>query len=179
MYIPTVWQDEVVEYPYRYTETVNGDGTVDHTPAPGEELQEGTPQSATNFNHAENGIHDAHIAAAIFIQYYRQEYDRKTAEIDGRLDEHDEEFSAEVGTVTLTNTNSGFFAFNNSGSTVALTKTRKTMNYDITTEVTSFTGGQLGEVVIYDKQLNGFKLKFTGSAKNVTVKYKVRGGMCA
>ena len=175
MYIPTVWQDEVVEYPYRYTETVNGDGTVDHTPAPGEELLEGTPQSATNFNHAENGIHDAHIAAAIFIQYSRHKAD----EVDGRLDEHDEEFSAEVGTVTLTNTNSGFFAFNNSGSTVALTKTRKTMNYDITIEVTSFSGGQLGEVEIYDKQLNGFKLKFTGSAKSVTVKYKVRGGMCA
>ena len=123
----------------------------------------------------ENGIHDAHIAAAIFIQYSRHKAD----EVDGRLDEHDEEFSAEVGTVTLTNTNSGFFAFNNSGSTVALTKTRKTMNYDITIEVTSFSGGQLGEVEIYDKQLNGFKLKFTGSAKSVTVKYKVRGGMCA
>ena len=95
MYIPTVWQDEVVEYPYRYTETVNDDGTVEHTPAPGEELQEGTPQSATNFNHAENGIHDAHIAAAIFIQYSRHKAD----EVDGRLDEHDEEFSAEVGTV--------------------------------------------------------------------------------
>ena len=53
------------------------------------------------------------------------------------------------------------------------------MNYDITIEVTSFSGGQLGEVEIYDKQLNGFKLKFTGSAKSVTVKYKVRGGMCA
>ena len=31
-------------------------------------MQQGTPQSATNFNHMENGIHDAHVAEAIFMQ---------------------------------------------------------------------------------------------------------------
>jgi hypothetical protein len=175
MYNPTLWQDEVVEYPYRYTETKNDDGTIDHTPAPGEKLKEGTPQSATNFGHMENGIHDAQIAESIFMQYKMHEQQ----EVERRLDEHDAEFSSEVGTVTLTNTNAVFFAFNNSGSTVALKTVRKTMNYDLDIEVTEYSGGQLGEVVVYDKQLNGFKLKFTGSAKSVTVKYKVRGGMYA
>lgn len=37
----------------------------------------------------------------------------------------------------------------------------------------------LHHVIVYDKQLNGFKLKFEGSAKTVKVKYKVRGGMYA
>lgn len=175
MYNPTVWQDEVVQYPYRYTETANGDGTIDHTPAPGTVMKQGTPQSATNFNHMENGIHDSHLAEAIWLQYQMH----KEQIVDQRLDEHDVEFSSEVGTVTLTNTNKVFFAFNNSGKTVALQTVRKTMNYDLDIEVTAVVGGQLGEVEVYDKQLNGFKLRFTGSAQSVTVKYKVRGGMYA
>lgn len=175
MYNPTIWQDEVVQYPYRYKETANPDGTVEHTPSPGTVLKEGTPQSATNFNKIENGLHDAHIAEAIFLQYQMHKEDV----VDQHLADHDAEFSAETGTVTLTNTNKLFFAFNNSGATVALSKVRKTLNYDLDVEVTECSGGQLGEVVIYDKQLNGFKLRFTGSAKTVKVKYKVRGGMCA
>ena len=69
MYGMTPWKDEVVQYPYRYKETQNSDGTVEHEPSPGSIMQEGTPQSATNFNHMENGIHDVHVAAAIFMQY--------------------------------------------------------------------------------------------------------------
>ena len=56
------WKDEVVEYPHRYTEVVNQDGTVDHTPAPGETIQEGTPQSATNFNKMEEALQHISIA---------------------------------------------------------------------------------------------------------------------
>lgn len=175
MYGMTLWKDEVVQYPYRYTETQNSDGTVEHNPSPGTVIQEGTPQSATNFNHMENGIHDAHLAEAIFMQHKMHEQE----EVERRLGEHDAEFSAETGTVTLTNTNTVFFAFNNSGSTVALKTVRKTMNYDLDIEITEVTGGQVGDVIVYDKQLNGFKLRFEGSAKSVKVKYKVRGGMCA
>lgn len=179
MYKPTDWKDEVVQYPYRYRETQNSDGSIEHAPDHGDTLQEGTPQSATNFNNMENGIHDAHIAEAIFIQYQMHHQEQKEEEIDRRLDEHDQEFSAETGTVTLTNTNTVFFAFNNSGTTVALKTVRKTLNYDLDIEVTEFSGGQIGNVIVYDKQLNGFKMKFEGSAKTVKVKYKVRGGMCA
>ena len=75
--------------------------------------------------------------------------------------------------------NKVFFAFNNSGTTVALKTVRKTMNYDLDVEVVEVAGGQVGDVIVYDKQLNGFKLKFEGSAKTVKVKYKVRGGMYA
>ena len=64
-------------------------------------------------------------------------------------------------------------------TTVALKTVRKTMNYDLDIEVVEVAVGQVGDVIVYDKQLNGFKLKFEGSAKSVKVKYKVRGGMYA
>jgi hypothetical protein len=47
MYNPTKWTDRVVD--------------ADS----GEVIQEGTDQSAANFNNMESGIHDAHVAAAL------------------------------------------------------------------------------------------------------------------
>ena len=38
MYEPTYWKDEVVENPYRYKETQNPDGSIEHVPDPGEVL---------------------------------------------------------------------------------------------------------------------------------------------
>ena len=175
MYKPTLWKDEVVEHPYRYKEVQNEDGSVEHNPDPGTILQEGTPQSAANFNNAEYGITDSHLAESIWLQYWRL----KDTQVAAHLTQHDEEFSSETGTVTLNNTNSVSFLFNNSGSTVALKKVRNTMNYDLDIEVVEVIGGRLGEVEVYDKQLNGFKLRFTGSASQVKIKYKVRGGMYA
>ncbi len=165
MYQPLEWLDEVVEYPYRYTETDNGDGTIEHTPSPGEELQEGTPQSATNFNHMESGIHDAGLATGLLIQAWAN----MKRELDAEL-------TVETGTVTLTNSASNFL-FNDSGTTVALTTARETVNYDVEVIVTAFSGGQLGDIEVYDKALNGFKVKYYGSATSVTISYKVKGGM--
>lgn len=61
-YKKTKWQDHVVERPRTYTEAANPDGSKTFTPAPGEVLQQGTPQSATNFNNLEEGLQ--HYAAA-------------------------------------------------------------------------------------------------------------------
>ena len=44
MYGMTPWKDEVVQYPYRYKETQNADGTVEHEPSPGTVMQEGTAE---------------------------------------------------------------------------------------------------------------------------------------
>ena len=35
----------------------------------------------------------------------------------------------------------------------------------------------MGDVEVYDKALNGFKLRYTGSAKTVKLRYYVQGGM--
>lgn len=61
------WKDHVVERPRTYTEASNSDGSKTFTAAPGEILQQGTPQSATNFNTMEEALQ--HIAIAYdFLQ---------------------------------------------------------------------------------------------------------------
>ena len=65
MYKQTEWKDHVTQYPNRRKITDNGDGTQEVEKAQGEIIQQGTAQSATNFNNEENGIQDSHIAAQI------------------------------------------------------------------------------------------------------------------
>ena len=62
-YTKQTWQDHVTSRPHTYTETDNGDGTKTLTAA-GEVLQQGSSMSAERFNHMEQGIYDAHEAAA-------------------------------------------------------------------------------------------------------------------
>lgn len=62
-YTKQTWQDHVTSRPHTYTETVNSDGTKTLTAA-GEVLQQGSAMSAERFNHMEQGIYDAHEAAA-------------------------------------------------------------------------------------------------------------------
>lgn len=61
-YKRTRWLDHVVERPRTFTEITNADGSVTHTPAPGEVLQQGTPQSATNFNNIEEALQNLSVA---------------------------------------------------------------------------------------------------------------------
>lgn len=56
------WKDHVPQRPRTYTETVNGDGSKTFTPAPGTILQQGTPQSATNFNTMDEALQHTAIA---------------------------------------------------------------------------------------------------------------------
>ena len=56
------WKDHVVERPRTYTEATNTDGSKTFTPAPGEVLQQGTPQSSTNFNKMEEALQHLSVA---------------------------------------------------------------------------------------------------------------------
>ncbi len=80
----------------------------------------------------------------------------------------------ESHTVTLTNTAS--YPFNNSSKTIALDNTRSTNNYIVDANVIS-ADGLPGEIVVFNKLINGFKVKYEGSAKSVTVKLNIAGGM--
>lgn len=170
MYKQTYWKDHVTQYPNRRTVTENPDGTVDVEKAQGTVIQQGTPQSGTNFNNQEDGIQAAHITEQIRMQYQMQ----KEREVDSRLNAFDAEFTNEVGTIDLTN--SMKFPFNNSQKTVSLKQARKTLNYDVNIEVTA-SAGNIGDIHISEKQLNGFKIAFDGSASAVTIKYRIQGGM--
>lgn len=163
MYEPTYWKDEAVENPYRYKETQNPDGSIEHIPDPGETLQEGTPQSAENFNHMELGILEAHEIATENTRMLASVM-RKVKGLDGEK-------------ITVSLTNSQTYPFNNSLKTVQLQTPRNYKNYLITAEVVSVTGGAVGNIEFSDKLLNGFKVAYTGSATAVTLDLYVRGGM--
>lgn len=136
---------------------------VDHiVDEQGNIVQQGTPLSARNLNRIEDNTFEVHEMCAVLTQQVMQ-HKRLLADLEG-----------EVGQVTLTNTQT--YPFNNSKVTVALAKPRNTLNYTVQTEIISASGFP-GDIKISDKQLNGFKIEFTGSATSVTVKYIVRGGM--
>lgn len=159
------WKDRIVERPRTYTEVTNSDGSRTDTPAPGEIQQAGTQMSATNFNQMDYGILDAHIAAAMMLIRMQQN--------EWRTDALEEATAQEVGQVTLTSSRK--FPFNNSIQTVNLTNRRDNLNY-VVVIISAEGAGNIGEIEVTDRLVNGFKLAFTGSAKSVTVKYAVIGG---
>lgn len=144
-YKRTFWQDHVVDE------------------STGEIMQQGTPQSATNFNNQEEGIFSAAELSAVLAQQVRQ-HNRALADLEG-----------EIQTVALTNSQA--YPFNNSLKTVNLAKKRDTLSYRVITEVQSVVGGHVGDIAISDKALNGFKISYSGSATAVTLKIWIEGGM--
>lgn len=151
------------EQPY-----MNTNATGSYTPTlwrddvPG--IQDGTPIDETNLNNMEGGIN----AAGLFVEYLAEvllKTNAKVSNLDG-----------EVITVTLTNT--GDFYTNNSVKTIPLGTRRDTLDYIVSAEIQGDTTN-VGDVVIYDKQTNGFKVKYTGSAASATIKLYVHGGNAA
>lgn len=165
-----IWKDHVVKNPNRNKVTDLGNGYSDVVPAPGEVVQQGDPLNAENFNRMESGILDVSLA----VQFVITQIQHMMTYAKKMHDDFTNEFLNEIGNVTLSNTS--VYPFNSSGATISMKKARKTMNYDITYEITS-SDGIVSDVIIYDKQLNGFKLRFEGSAKSVTIQYRIKGGM--
>lgn len=141
MYRRTFWLDKVVD-----TDT-------------GEEIQEGTDQSAGHFNNAEHGISDVNLAAALIL-------------ISSSLTA--EQVATEERTITLTNSQS--YPFNDSTQTIALATARNFTDYTVEAEVLDHSGN-VGDVRIFDRMLNGFKIAYDGSAKSATIKLRIKGGM--
>ena len=151
------------EQPY-----INGNGTgyyhktpwVDDVPG----IQEGTPQDEYHFNNLETGTDGANLLAEFLTEVVFKNQ-KRLDNVDG-----------EVITRTLTNTKD--FYFNNSVQTVAIASQRDTLDYRVDVEVQGDVVN-VGDVVVFDKQQNGFKVKYTGSAPSVTVNLYVRGGNAA
>ncbi len=156
------WLDHVVEFPNRYRETNLGNGMVTHTPEPGEIIQQGTPQSASNFNNLEEGIVEA-TEMADYLMIMLLQAQRGMEKVKG-----------EYGEVTMTNNQA--YPFNSSGSTVALETPRDTTDYFVTVEVVEETGGSAGEITVYNRLQNGFGIRYDGSARSVKARFVVTGG---
>lgn len=157
-----IWKDHAVAPANTYTVVENGDGTITLVPA-GKVIQQGTNMSAVNFNNMETGIFAANATAAEAMQIIRLLHD-KAESLEGII-------------LEATLTNSSRYPFNNSVKTLALgsENLRNTKDYTVTVEAEA-TGGFVGDIVISDKMLNGFKIAFTGSAKSVKVRCYVQGG---
>jgi len=122
-------------------------------------IQEGTDQSAGHFNNAEHGISDVNLAAALIL-------------ISSSLTA--EQVATEERTITLTNSQS--YPFNDSTKTIALATARNFTDYTVEAEVLDHSGN-VGDVRIFDRMLNGFKIAYDGSAKSATIKLRIKGGM--
>lgn len=127
-------------------------------------IQDGTPIDETNLNNMEGGIN----AAELLAEYLAEVLLKTNAKVNN--------LDGEVITVTLTNT--GDFYTNNSVKTIPLGTRRDTLDYIVSAEIQGDTTN-VGDVVIYDKQTNGFKVKYTGSAASATIKLYVHGGNAA
>ena len=79
----------------------------------------------------------------------------------------------EEGTKTLTNSRK--FPFNDSKETIALVNRQPNTRYTVIAEIPA-SAGNIGDIRISDKAVNGFKMEFTGGAKSCAVKFYVIGG---
>lgn len=101
-----------------------------------------------------------------------------TTQVDQRLLQAERllsDLNGVSGELTLNNARS--YPFNNSTATVPIAPKRNNLDYNVSVDVLSETGGFAEDIVIFDKQLNGFKIRFTGSAKKVSLRYKLTGGL--
>lgn len=157
-----LWKDHAVTPGNTYSVTENDDGTITLTPA-GRIVQQGTNMSAVNFNNMEQGIFAANVLTAESMRMIMM-LQNKTDSLEGIILEE-------------TLTNSKKYPFNDSIKTIALGNENLRNNKDYTVIVeTEAADGFVGDIVITDKMLNGFKIAYTGSASSVKVKCYVQGG---
>lgn len=168
------WVDRVTQFVNRFKETNNSDGSITHERVDGEVLKTGTSQSAANFNNMEGGILENSLLLA---------------EATRVLKEHGRDIEAMTGEMHLVYLyNTAKYPANNSKKTIALKQPRNNTDYIVAVRVASAVmpngvaidgdpAGTAGNIVITDKLLNGFKIAYTGNAKEVTLEVEVQGGM--
>lgn len=159
---PINFLDHVVEYPGRFQETDLGNNLIQHDPAPGEIVQEGTPLNAANMNLLDTAALQAIMMGSLNASLLRQLSDKVEAQAGEQIE------------VTLTNSQQ--YPFNNSNKAVQLGTNRNKKNYTVLVEVLSSEGGGVGEILVTNKLLNGFQIAYTGAASSVTVNCIVQGG---
>ena len=165
MYEWEYWLDHVTNPSNVFMLEDMGGGLVRLTLA-GTVMQQGTPQDQAHFNNIESGIVDAHAASALLLNFARQ---------IGWTVEDILAYLGKVKTIytgTKNLTNSLEFPFNDSRQSVSIGAALDNTVYEIQTRVTASVGN-VGEVEITDKLINGFKLSYTGSAPSATIAWVV------
>lgn len=161
MYIPVFWQDRIVQFPRRFSQESLGNGLFDVKPEPGEIEQHGTPQSSTNFGNMDFGVLENALMGAYMAMILQLAQDS----ID--------DMKGQIITVDLENTLK--FPATNAEKTIVLPRIANNTDYSVEAEVIS-SDGPVESVEAYGKALNAFKVCYSGSARNVTLKLHVMGG---
>lgn len=162
MYSPVFWKDRIVQFPRRVSVRDISPGVKEWTPAPGDIEQAGTAQSERNFGNMDFGVLENALLAAHTIEGLR-------IALDQASDNGGQYFD-----VTLKNTFP--FPASNAEKTVTLPHVLNNLDYEVNPEIKS-QDGYIDRVEVYGKALNAFKVKYYGSAKNVTLRLHVVGGM--
>lgn len=162
MYIPVFFQDRIVEFPRRVSAVNLGNGLFEWKPEPGEITQRGTQQSATNFGNVDFGVMENALIVGLVTMNLRLVQDSV------------DDLKGQYLTVSLTNTMK--YPATNAEKTVTLPKMVNRSDYKVDYEIIS-SDGPVEFVEVYDRSLNAFKICYSGSAKNVTLKLHVIGGL--
>lgn len=162
MYIPVFWKDRIVEFPRRVTAESLGNGLYNWTPAPGEITEKGTQQSKRNFGNMDFGILENALIAGFVSMNLRL------------VQESLDDVRGQIMTVTLNNTLK--YPATNAEKTITLPQTLNNSDYTVEAEVVE-ADGPVEFVEVYGKALNAFKVRYSGSARNVSLKLHVKGGL--
>lgn len=162
MYNPVFWEDRIAQYPRRVSVVDVENGLKEWKPAPGEIIKNGTQQSSRNFGNMDFGILESALMNGYMAQILRI------------VSDHVEDLSGQYLKATLKNTYP--YPASNAESTVTLPVMVNNTDYTVTAEVLE-SDGYIDRITVYGKALNAFKVKYYGSAKNVTLRLHVIGGM--
>lgn len=174
MYDRTYWVDHVLSETnkFKVIATSLGDDIYTITPY-GTVMQNGTFQDAAHFNKVEEQLTAQELGILLLTNAHGQQMDRNVA-FDAAIEKTRKAVNAEYENIAMLK-NTLKFPFNNSQQTIALDKPRDNANYRVDYDIV-YSEGNVGEIIISDKLVNGFKLAYTGSAAKVNIVYKIIGG---
>lgn len=149
-YEPLEWEDRVVDQ------------------VTGQVLVEGTPVNEVNLNNLESGMLLSHLDIGSLVGLLASYARHLGSEVD--------KFRRQrilQGQATITSSGGGYFRDTDPFVTVSLPSDTlpqiNSPNYTVLIEVVSASDwGKIGQLIVYDKAQNGFKVKMTGSAASVT-----------
>ncbi|MGJ9460131.1 signal transduction protein [Oceanobacillus sp. CF4.6] len=149
-YVPTEWEDQVK------------DSTT------GDTLVEGTPIAETTLGNIEAGILTSHFDIGLVATMALQLANLSQLELEKYKEQR---LLQGQETISNNETDDGYFRTSEPFVTVALTGFSQinAPNYDVKiTPISSDDMGAIGDLEVYDKTQNGFKVRMTGSAKTVS-----------
>jgi hypothetical protein len=145
------WQDEIVD-------------------EQGNVLVEGTLFDEVNMNRMEAGV-DLQNTTNAFVALLAQQIRSNSLELEKWQNQRIQEGFIEI----VGSGNEGYFRSSEPFAIVALQGYIQfdSPDYSVLTEIIEGDPGLIGDLIIYDKSSNGFKIKFTGSADYAKIRWSL------